>query len=298
MSSAFKNLKRWLLKVTELSAIELNGMLILLPLILLLVFSQPLFRVIVDKPLSLKRSMQLDSLLEQFTIAPVPLEEEPVQSNYLSTPFSFNPNDATYQDFIDLGFEPRIAARIIAYRNTGADFRYKEDLLRIHDIDSALALQLWNYILIPEKPRVDSPKKVKEEISYSLLDINNADTADLKTIKGIGTVLSSRIVAYRKSLGGFIHIDQLSEVYGLKPEIISSLKARFYIAEDYVPNKININSADETLLKRHPYIDSKSARAIITYRSQHGLFKSVEELRNIYLISDSSLVKILPYIDN
>ncbi|MEM9858315.1 MAG: helix-hairpin-helix domain-containing protein, partial [Bacteroidota bacterium] len=45
-------------------------------------------------------------------------------------------------------------------------------------------------------------------------DINEADTTQLKQLKGIGSVFSRRILKYRKLLGGFVTSDQLSEVYG------------------------------------------------------------------------------------
>jgi competence ComEA-like helix-hairpin-helix protein len=46
----------------------------------------------------------------------------------------------------------------------------------------------------------------------------------------------------------------------------------------------------------HPYLDSKRANAIVKYRKQHGDFKSVEDLKNIYAISADILVQIKPYL--
>jgi len=297
MSSQVDKIKRLLIKVTELSIKELNGMLIMLPLILLIIFSQPLYRAIFDKQLTLESSAKLDSLL-----ATIKVIESPVPADYLSAvdarvPFYFDPNTATYNELLDLGFNRLNANRIIAYRNKGGTYKYKEDLLRIHEIDSLLTQNLWNYILLPGKPEIITITKTAEIKSPIFLDINTADTISLKKIYGIGSVLSSRIITYRDKLGGFVSIEQLQEVYGLKPEVIESLKDRFIVSDDFTPFKFNINKLDEYQLAQHPYLDRKTARAIIAFRSQHGAFTSVEELSKIYLINDSLLKKILPYIE-
>jgi competence protein ComEA len=297
MSSRVDKIKRLLIKATELSIKELNGMLILLPLILLIIFSQPIYRAIFDKQLTLENSAKLDSLL-----ATIKVIETQVPMDYLSPvgsrlPFNFDPNTATYNELLDLGFNRLNANRIIAYRNKGGTYKYKEDLLRIHEIDSLLTQNLWNYILLPGKPEITTVTKKAEIKSPILSDINIADTVSLKKIYGIGSVLSSRIITYRDKLGGFISMEQLHEVYGLKPEVIESLKNRFIVSEDFTPFKVNINKLDENQLAQHPYLDRKTARAIIAFRSQHGAFASAEELSKIYLINDNLLNKILPYIE-
>ena len=53
-------------------------------------------------------------------------------------------------------------------------------------------------------------------------EINAADTLNFRTLKGIGEVLSSRIVKYRKLLGGFYSTHQLTEVYGVEPETVNT----------------------------------------------------------------------------
>jgi competence protein ComEA len=291
------SLKRLLLKVSGLSLIELNGLIILMPLILLIIFSQPLYRVIFDKAELIDNSAKLDSLLAGMKVSEYALPDHVDSAIELKSPFGFDPNKATQKDFLDLGFNRMNANRMIAYRNTGATYRYKEDLLRIREIDTLLVKYLWDYILLPGKPievEIERNNEIKQPV---LFDINSADTVSLKKIYGIGSVLSARIVAYRQKLGGFISMNQLAEVYGLNPEVIEKLNEKYLVSEDFIPGKLNINQFDEEYLSQHPYIDKKTARAIIAYRMQHGSFKSVEELSNIYLIDDALLMKILPYIE-
>lgn len=56
------------------------------------------------------------------------------------------------------------------------------------------------------------------------LDLNTAGVGELESLPGIGPVLSQRIVAYREESGPFHTVDQLIEVPGIGPAVLSSLK--------------------------------------------------------------------------
>ncbi len=56
------------------------------------------------------------------------------------------------------------------------------------------------------------------------LELNSADSADLDSLPGIGPVLSARIIRYRNSIGGFSDFEQLSRVFGMKPETIAKIQ--------------------------------------------------------------------------
>ncbi|MEM6359448.1 MAG: helix-hairpin-helix domain-containing protein [Bacteroidota bacterium] len=135
-----------------------------------------------------------------------------------------------------------------------------------------------------------------EPKSIAKFDINAADTLQLKQLKGIGTVLSKRIVKYRNILGGFVTLDQLSEVYGLKDSVLLQLDSMAFISPEFQPKKININTAILDSLSRHPYIRRPLARAINNYRFQHGDYSSTVDLSNIRLLDSLTLIKITPYI--
>jgi DNA uptake protein ComE-like DNA-binding protein len=127
-------------------------------------------------------------------------------------------------------------------------------------------------------------------------NINTADESQLSTIKGIGSVLSARIVKFRNQLGGFISEAQYQEVYGLRPEVAERLKQHTYICADFQPKKIDINTADTQTLAVHPYITYRQARSIIDYRAQHGPFLTVEALHYLTLIEGTTLNKLKPYL--
>ena len=60
--------------------------------------------------------------------------------------------------------------------------------------------------------------------------------------------------------------------------------------------KININTADETLLCTLPGIGESRAKSIIAYRQEYGDFRKTEDIMNIPGIKEAAFAKIRDYI--
>ena len=223
----------------------------------------------------------------------------------------FNPNKASDLELQSLGFSEKIANRINNYREKGGSFKVKDDLYKIYDIDSSLVDELYNYIDLPEKlpeavvknkPENEQNKKpefIAKAIPVDLpdFDINEADTATLQTIKGIGSVLSRRIIDFRDNLGGFIDQYQIFEVYNLDSVVVLRLLAKMYIDHDYIPIKLSINQVGEEELAGHPYISWQQARLIIAYRNQHGDYLSGQDLLKVYAVEENDVLRMDSYLD-
>lgn len=142
-------------------------------------------------------------------------------------------------------------------------------------------------VYLPKKMVAKSPKtpthkyisapETKPSVPAVILDLNNASASDLRTVKGIGKVYSERIVKYRDLLGGYVHMDQLREVYGLKEETIDAIAKSFAVQSK--PSGIDLSSDSIKVLAKHPYISYDLARIIINYQKQHGSISSSEELK-------------------
>ncbi|MEO9474297.1 MAG: helix-hairpin-helix domain-containing protein [Cyclobacteriaceae bacterium] len=150
-----------------------------------------------------------------------------------------------------------------------------------------------------EKTKTDTKLDYKKKYApaytaESKLDLNRATATQLQKIKGIGPVLSERIVKYRDYLGGFASYDQIREVYGLKPEVVEKLSEITFVEGDIISIELNTDSIK--LLAAHPYIDYKLARSIINYRKVHGNYTAPEELLSLKLMTDSLYQKLYPYI--
>ena len=60
--------------------------------------------------------------------------------------------------------------------------------------------------------------------------------------------------------------------------------------------KLNINTVTKDELKVHPYIKWNLANAIVEYRTQHGNYKSLDELKNITVIDEATFNKVTQYL--
>lgn len=237
--------------------------------------------------------------------------------------FNFDPNTASVEQFEALGLPKFIAERIEKYRSKGGKFRKKEDFAKIYGILPDTYERLEPYITLPSaddeslrtpqaeatnveravatsSPSEDktienkpiSPKtNAKQPVRF---DLNTGDTTDFMKIKGIGSGYAKRIIKFRDMLGGFVNADQIRETYGLPPETVEEILKYGFLKSGVKRLKINqISLADF----RHPYLKYHQAKAIIAYREQHGAFKKSEDLKQIKILDEATILKILPYIE-
>jgi len=296
------NLKKYLRTYFGFSESETNGFIIFIPLIVLILFVPSLLKRYLISNSNIDRSLE-EKIFEEW----VAENERKIQlkdtTTFVPLVFDFDPNLASVEQFIELGFKEKIALRIENYRNKGGQFRSKEDLLKIYGISEPQVKRLWDNIVIAPRPRQEYPvsnqkngnkkRETKNPIIRRNLNLVTADS--LIKIRGIGSVLSERIIKYRNSLGGFMTIDQLSEVYGLKEEVIDRIKER-YIVDPVEITKVNINADSVTDLAKHPYISYSLAKIMLAYRNQHGDYLTIDELMNIKVMNDSLFQKLSPYL--
>ena len=128
-----------------------------------------------------------------------------------------------------------------------------------------------------------------------LIDINVADTSAFIALPGIGSKLSQRIISFRNKLGGFYKTDQIAETFGLADSTFQKIKPSLQLGNPVV-KQLNINSASADDLKLHPYIRYAIANAIVQYRSQHGNYAALSDLKKIMLITDDVYNKMFPYL--
>lgn len=292
-------LRAWIRSFFGFSRSETNAFLILLPLMALLIFSEPVYRYwfIAQQPRDFDNEKnELDSLTASWSWTQ---RDSAIGKSLERRLFSFDPNTVSNEDLIQLGFNRTLAHRMVNYRMKGGKFTVKKDLMKIYGMDSTLYQRLYAFVDLPEKVEKENVVKSfgkKENSVIEKFDLNTADTTQLIKVYGIGSKLSRRIVTYRDKLGGFVSRAQLTEVYGLDSAVIRELFKKSFIHENFKPRVININTAPEKELGEHPYIKYKLAKAITTYRFQHGAYNSVDDLKKIVLIDNVKFEKIKPYL--
>ena len=275
---------------------ETNGFLVLIPLMGLIMISEPVYRHFSRSSPKKISIVPLHSADTQPTSDKDPVANQSRSTNV--TLFKFDPNSLGLDSLKLLGFDEKMARRLVNYRDKGGRFRQPDDLLKLYGIRHEFFDLLKPWISIHETRNVELNQEQKRTASPpASFDINLVDSLTLQSVRGIGPVLSVRIMRYRESLGGFISTGQLHQVYGLDSAVAAELKKRCFIGEDFTPTKLNLNKADERQLSSHPYLTKKEAQIIVMYRMQHGNFNSVDDLKQIRGLKETTIEKIWPYLN-
>lgn len=209
-------------------------------------------------------------------------------------PFIFNPNNLPSEQWRKMGLSEKQINGIRNYEAKGGKFFVKRDFKKLYVISENEYEVLEPFIDLPveiTKPKFQSTPKVTVE----LIEINNADSITLKSLKGIGNVISKRIVRYRNRLGGFYKKEQLLEVNGIDTSLYKTI-APFITLEKRLVRQVNINSAEFNDLKGHPYLSNNIALSIINYRNMHGNYKTLPDIMKSALVTEEIFYKISPYL--
>ena len=222
--------------------------------------------------------------------------------------FYFDPNTISTSEWEKLGLKTKVIHTIQNYLAKGGKFREPTDLKKIYGIYENDYRRLQPFVKIAKTEHAQKIDPVvrkeyhpfqyssaRKENNFSAIDINVADTASFISLPGIGAKLATRIIHFREKLGGFYSVEQVAEIYGLPDSTYQKIKPFLKIYVDSI-RKIDINIADVNTLQQHPYIRWDMAKAIINYRNEHGMFRTVEDLGSIVNLPPERLKKILPYI--
>jgi len=214
---------------------------------------------------------------------------------------NFDPNFISSEELDQMGLPERFSKSLLAYRNHGGKFRYREDVEKLYGLTAELYGSIEPYISLPNKDETTSPNA---NLSYHdslarraglVVELNSADSASLVALKGIGPVTAKRILLYRKRLGGFYSVSQLADIYGVKQETIEQLKGVLVLDTSLI-TRFELNSVPVDTLASHPYVTLYQARAIEYYRLKVGTIHGMQELVQNRILPADVAQKIYPYI--
>ncbi len=294
MPNETKKLKKLLKEYFVFSTGERKGIIWLLTILVLLISLPFFYGVMLPKqPLEIKITDLKSYDDAQKTLVSYHLETE----NKL---FKFDPNIISDDEFSKLGFSKFNIKTIRNFLSKGGKFRKPEDVKKIFGVKPELFQKLEPFIVIKSAENnnhsfSDSTKTQKKYTTKKVVEINSADSIELVGLYRIGPATASRIIDYRNKLGGFLKLEQLTEIWGFDEDVLYDLNGKVTVdASKAIIHNVNTVSADE--LKTHPYFKYKLSNAIVNYRKQHGNFLKMDDLKNIVLINDSIYKRITLYL--
>lgn len=227
----------------------------------------------------------------------------------------FNPNELSLEDWMNLGFSERQAEVILKYKGiVGGEFTSKEQLKKCYVIDEGKYNELAPFVLLPEQSKssfidYSSPKT---KIVYKNFNPNDLPQQGWEKL-GFSPKQAEVIMKYKQIVGGkFTSKEQLRKCFVIDDVKYAEMKTYILLPEkskedeknekkqsgkkiEYV--KFNPNNFSENDWQKIGF-SSKQATSILKYKNiLGGQFKSKEQLKKCYMISDEKYAEMESYID-
>jgi competence ComEA-like helix-hairpin-helix protein len=205
--------------------------------------------------------------------------------------FTFDPNTIDEQGLLKIGFSPKVAKIFLNYRNKGGRFKTKEDVSKVFGVSPKLYQHIENHIYINPKNMV-SPAVSKPSFENTIIDINKANVAQLKSLYGIGNYYAQKIVETREKIGSYINVEQFRFVCRMPDSTFDKMKSRITLTPSVI-KKININKASKEDLESHPFIAKWQVEDILKNRPIYG----EADLLELYTFKNPKYRNAMPYFD-
>lgn len=144
---------------------------------------------------------------------------------------------------------------------------------------------------LPDLP--ENPADVGAKGQRAPLNLNVATAEELARFRGIGPVLSERIVKFRDGLGGFAHPELLYHVYGLDSSVVKAMLPGI-LATTAEVEATCVEDATFGWLARHPEFGAENARRVLAARGR-GV-ESLDQLRARLRVDEATWVRWKPYL--
>lgn len=211
-------------------------------------------------------------------------------SKIVSKTYPYNPNFITDYKGYRLGMSVEEIDRLLAFRKENKYVNSAREFQDVTKISDSLLNVIAPNFKFPDW--VKNKEVYKKNVSYEerpfvekkkivLIDINKATQEDLIKIYGIGEVISLRVLRLKESLGEFVSMEQMNDVWGLSPEVIDNLNAHFKVFAFPNIKKVDINNGSIKEIAQFPYFKYGLAKQIVTYRSMNGDIRNIEDLAKI-----------------
>ncbi|TXF77721.1 helix-hairpin-helix domain-containing protein [Chryseobacterium sp.] len=240
----------------------------------------------------------------------------------------FNPNDLEQTQWMEMGFSEKQAATILKYKDLlGGNFSSKAELKKCYVISEEKFSEMEPYLLLPEtstgnkayysssfgnyqkerKTRLQIPGKFNPD-HFSAVDFEKM---------GFSEKQAAAIIKYKNYLGGsFLSKEKFSECFVISEENFRQM-APYLLLPEKAPvqarpaftkysypekEKITYQVFDPNVIGAEDWkalgFSEKQTQVILNYRERNlkGSFKSLEDIKNCFVISEEKFEELKPFI--
>jgi competence ComEA-like helix-hairpin-helix protein len=310
---------------------ERNGLIVLLSVAILFLLIPHIATWFIKEPKAIEFA-EYEKMFLAFQNSMNTTNTEGVSANQIKeiTLFTFNPNEASFDDFVLLGLPEKIATTIIHYREKGGRFFRKEDMQKIYGLKFEDYQRIEGFIEIGARPNQfgyrsekDFSKSFSEQneaprdIKLFPFDPNKASEMEFLTL-GIDKKVVKNLLKFREKNGQFFKKEDLKKIYGFSELDYLRLETYIQISENHrftqalnndltqggfepkgkeiKEQSIDVNKATSEELLQLRGIGPTFAARIIQQREKLGGFASLEQIKDTYGLSDSTYRAIVPYL--
>lgn len=212
---------------------------------------------------------------------------EPAASDWNPEPFSLD--TITAPGLRRLGFSARQAEAVLKYRDMKGGLRSAAEFAECYVVSDEMFERLSPWLVFTEQAAAAVPS------APALLDINAADSAALRSVRGIGEKTVVAIMEYRRRLGGFHRAEQIAEVPGVTEQNYELIRKQIF-ADSADIKKIDLNFASAKVLGQHPYIQGVRLRKLLKLRQLKGGWNNLGQLLKDDIFTREEAEKLAPYL--
>lgn len=243
------------------------------------------------------------------------------QRNVSGALFYFDPNKIGLDDWMRLGLSERQATVIENYKSKGGKFRKPEDIRKIFVLNDEMKERLIPFVQI-EYSESSSKYSVKEpKLEAMLFDFDPNKIGVEEWMKlGLSEKQATVIENYKAKGGKFRKPEDIQKIFVLNDEMKTRLlpyvrigesissdgktpinyselaKSIFAHKQSMQFDVVEINTADSAMFEHLRGIGPTLAKRIVVYRAALGGFVSVNQIREVWGLSDSTFQFIKPHL--
>ncbi len=171
-----------------------------------------------------------------------------------------------------------------------------EELRECYVVSDSAAELMAQYIIFTPEPISKPESSSSIQKIDTLININTADSATLRRVRGIGAKSVVAILERREELGGFHSVYQLQEIEVILKDNFEKIITQIFVDSCDI-SKIDINFASATELSIHPYLTKRQIRRILHLRQLKGGWSNIERMIDDDIFTSQEAQLVRPYLN-